>query len=75
LNSISSGATKPPIPVPWSCANALSVHSKQVVRRDDSQVGIMRDLLCPATRTVGEISFRQRLQSPSNAPEEMFPMA
>jgi hypothetical protein len=63
-----------PIPVPPRRLDSLAAHAKEISRRDRSQVGILCDLLRPPARPFGEISFGQRLQTPRNASEEMFPM-
>jgi hypothetical protein len=52
----------------------LSRHCKEVSRRDLAHVGIPGDLVGPPPSAFGEISFGQRLQSPGNAPEQMFPV-
>jgi hypothetical protein len=53
-------------------ADALALHHQKVRGRDDTQVGILRDLLCPSAGTIREISFRQCLQPPGDAPEQML---
>jgi hypothetical protein len=66
-----------PVPAdsgPPRCLDRLAVHSKEVRRRHHSQVGIPRDPERPLARPFGEISFGQCLQTPGDAPEQMFPV-
>jgi len=64
----------PAIAVSPRCPDALSVHGKELGWRDHTQVGIPRDLLRPTASPFREISFGQGLQTPGNAPEQMFPV-
>jgi hypothetical protein len=64
----------PAIPVSPRRSDTLAFHGKEVRGRDDSQVGILRDLASPSLRAFGEISFGQSLQSPGNPPEQMLPV-
>lgn len=54
--------------------DAFAREAKEVSRSVNSQIPILRDLLRPFARPLGEISFGQGLQPPSNPPEQMLPM-
>ena len=58
--------------IPARRLDALAAHGKETSRRDRAQVGIPRDLVRPLARPCGEIAFGQCLQTPGDAPEEMF---
>src|SRR5208337_3435801 len=60
------------IPATRPRLDALTIHSQEIPRRDFSQVSISRDLLRPFESSLGEISFGQSLQTPRDAPEQMF---
>src|ERR1017187_2044697 len=50
------------------------VTTKEVSRRDRSQVGVACDLVGPRASPLREISLGQGLQTPGDPPEEMFPV-
>src|SRR5436190_21575909 len=61
------------MPVPRRL-DTFSANSKEVARSDHSYIAILRDLLRPQARPLGEISFGQCLQTPGDPPEQMLPV-
>jgi hypothetical protein len=64
----------PASPVSSSRFNLLTVHCKEVSRRNRSQIGIPRDLVGSPACPFAEISFGHCLQPPGDPSKEMFPM-
>ncbi len=54
------------------CLDAFAREAKEVSRSVDAQVSILGDLLRSFARPLGEISFGQRLQPPSNPPKQLL---